>query len=369
MTRQYEDLGLTAETQANFEQVASAEGLLPIKISPYYRGLVAEEVQAIGPGGPLYRAVLPSPERVTFRAPGEVPDFVGDKGNMEGTEDAVIQKYRDRALFLGTTVCFANCQYCFRTQLLSEEHAEGARIPGLDAKIETLRQLVSSDPNITEVILSGGDPLAMGPGNLERVFSAIRQVRSDIDFRVHSRAIAYSPRAFSDRTIELLGSYNVRLYHHITHPYEIRDGQTEVFKRLNAAGVRQYNQCPIIRGINDHPDVLKSLVRTLDDHRVRQVNFFIADPINYGADYRIPLRRLFDMINEVNWTTPSWVNSVRVVLDTPYGKVRREDIVSWGDDGTVVFSRQGHEITYHDLPEELYVPSRRETLLWQTAKS
>ena len=80
----------------------------------------------------------------------------------------------------------------------------------------------------------------------------------------------------------------------------------------------------------------------------------------------MPLKRLFRLVDELYWTTGSWTNGVRLVLDSPVGKVRREDIVSW-DEGTgqVVFQRQGKNVVYHDFPAELDKPGELATLLWR----
>lgn len=344
----------------------SAEyGLLPIKVSPFYNSLVQEEVNAIGTGGPLYRNVYPEDSRLAMKAPYEVPDFVGDKGNMgEDAEHVYIQKYPNRLLMLATENCFSNCQYCFRTNLLSEE--SNIEIPRLDSKIETVTEAVRRDPAVKEVILSGGDPLAISYKGLERLVTSVKNARSDIDFRIHTRAIAFAPQVFKQGLVDLLAEHNIRTYFHITHPYEITDKQLEVFAAMRKAGVRMYNQTPIIRGINDHERVISKLVNQLEKEYVRPVSFFIADPISFGADFRIPLRQLFDMTDQVRWKLPSWAATFRLVLDSPVGKVKREDITNWDEENdTVIFKRQGNTVLYHDLPQSQYIPGDVKKMLWK----
>ena len=176
----------------------------------------------------------------------------------------------------------------------------------------------------------------------------------------------FAPSVVSEEVASLLGQHRVRIYIHVVHPYEIDEPMVAVIKRLQAAGVRTYSQFPILRGINDHVQVLTALLRKLDALRSNPINLFIPDPISYSASFRVPLKRLFRLVDELYWTTGSWTNGVRLVLDSPVGKVRREDIVSWDEgNGRVVFQRQGKNVVYHDFPAELDKPGELATLLWR----
>ena len=126
-----------------------------------------------------------------------------------------------------------------------------------------------------------------------------------------------------------------------------------------------YAQFPLIRGVNDNATVLKILLEKMDQLHIRPLSIFISDPISYSATFRIKLKRIIDIINEVNWTTPSWINSVRLTMDTTIGKVRIENIVSWKENH-VVFSRDGKKVDYYDLDDGIDEPTPLEKLLWKT---
>jgi insertion element IS1 protein InsB len=103
---------------------------------------------------------------------------------------------------------------------------------------------------------------------------------------------------------------------------------------------KNYSQFPILRGINDHPAVLTKLLRALDELDARPINLLIPDPISYLASFRVSLDRLLGLMDNLYWTTSFWTNGVRLVLDTPIGKVRREDIKAWDKEkGVVAFER------------------------------
>lgn len=357
-----------ASLNREFQILAKKENLLPIKVTAFYRKKVEEEVAALGHHeGPLHRAVYPTQERMAVRAEGEVADFVDDRENMpSGLEDVAIRKYENRMLFFPTDVCAAHCQYCFRQDVLNEIHEEkNAPIP-LDKNLENLLAYLDEHPEVQEVILSGGDPMTLSHAKLEQVLTALRDTAKIRNIRVHTRTLIFSPKVFKPATVQLLADTDVRLVSHSIHPYELCEEVEHYSHELDKSGVSLYNQFPILRNVNDHPQVLSEHLARLDEMRMRNLSMFIPDPINFSASFRIRLKRLFKIMDELNWSTPSWVNSTRLVLDTHHGKVRREDLQSYDEaNNSAVFEREGNVIPYHDFPEELDKPGDLKTLLWK----
>ncbi|MFH1284103.1 MAG: radical SAM protein [Candidatus Peregrinibacteria bacterium] len=357
----------TREDIRTFNEEASARGLRPVKVPPFYEQKVLEEMDELGEtGGPLYKAILPSEDRFRIRAPGEVPDFVDDRENMPDlAPHTIVRKYRNRLLFFPTDVCSGHCQYCFRTDVLTEQHDK--KLPTLEEKLDQVIAYLSEHPEIEEVILSGGDPMILPPHQLEEVLKRLKGDAKVANIRIHTRTLAFSPQVFNDRNCKALADANVRLVHHIIHPYEICDEVRSKIDTLNGLGVRSYNQFPVLSGINDHVEVLKRLLTELDNLGIRNLSMFIPDPINYSSGYRMTLERFFRLMDELNWTTSSWVNSTRLVLDTVHGKVRREDLKSIDKTtGIATFEREGKTIKYPDLPEHLDKSSDIKTLLWKS---
>lgn len=355
-----------------FQLLAEEEGLLPIKVTAFYRKKIEEEVAALGHHeGPLHRAVYPTKERLAVRAPGEVADFVDDRENMpNGLADVAVRKYENRMLFFPTDVCAAHCQYCFRQDVLTELHQEKEGQTLFDRNLENLLEYLAEHLEVQEVILSGGDPMTLSHGKLEKVLTSLKETAKVRHLRIHTRTLIFSPKVFKPETIRILADMDVRLVAHSIHPYELCEEVEHYIHELDEAGVRLYNQFPLLRNVNDHPEVLRRHLTKIDELGMRNLSMFIPDPINYSASFRIRLKRLFSILDELNWTTPSWVNSTRAVLDTHYGKVRREDLKSYDEERNLaVFEREGHEIPYHDLPADLDKPGDLRTLLWKDYSS
>ena len=349
-----------------FNAAAQRLNILPVKVTPHYQRLVEAEHAALGHlHGPLARVVFPADDRLQLRAPHEVPDFVEDRTNMPADlHNVLIHKYRRRALFLVTDRCAGHCMYCFRQDVLSHMHAE--TLPAMQQKLDAVVDYLAEHPQVSEIILSGGDPLNVPVRYLTQILQRLRSETGVRDIRVHTRNVVFAPRVLSEEVCALLGAYEARLYLHVVHPYELTPEVTSGIARLQQHGVRTYSQFPILRGINDHLSVLDLLLRRLDALRANPINVFIPDPISYSAAFRMPLTRLFRLLDELYWETSSWTNGVRLVLDTPIGKVRREDIVAWDRaSGVVTFAREGQPVVYHDFPEALDLPGDPAVLLWK----
>lgn len=352
---------------ARYDALAAAERLLPIKVPAFFAAKVEAEVAALGhTEGPLHRMVRPPRERFADHAAGEVPDWVDDRSNMPvAGSRAIVHKYPDRVLFMPTSVCAGHCQYCFRQDVLADAHADG-RVK-LEREFTALVDYLRSRPEVSEVVLSGGDPMTLPLRELETILLGLRALPQLRSIRIHTRALAFLPKIFADPVkLDLLAAADARLVFHFAHPYEVCDDVRAVLSALSARNLRLYNHFPLLRGVNDHVAVLARLIETLDDGRVRTLSVYMPEPIRFSAPYRVSLDRFFALQRELVETTPGWINAVRFTLDSPIGKVRRAHIVARDRAaGTVTFERAGKRFVYPDFPAEMDVPGARELLLWK----
>ncbi len=348
------------ELKDRYEEYVIKDNLLPIKISDYYKEKVLEEVSVIGKGGPLYRSVVPICEKLDVKTSNETRDYVEEgKHNPVKDCDYIIKKYDDRLVFLITDVCLSHCMYCFRSYNLAKFQKSNLKETIIN-KVKILKEYLLSNPEVKEVIFSGGDPLSIGYDNMKYALEELK----DWNIRIHTRAIVYDPFVFTKEMIELLSDYNVRLVFHINHPYEIDNVVENKICEIRKNGIMMYAQFPLLRGINDNSEVLIRLLVKMDELNIRPLSIFIPDPISYGAANRVSLKRIFEIMDDINWHTPSWVNSTRFVMDTTIGKVRRENIVSI-EGKKVTFSRDGKNVIYYDLDDGIDVPTSINTLLWK----
>lgn len=346
-----------------YDFLASKERILPIKISNFYKRKIIEEYNNLKSySGPLHKIIYPSKEKIHLRVLNEVIDFVNDRKNMPpNLNGKVIHKYKNRILFMPTNTCLCHCQYCFRQDVLSE-----FKIKQESDIINDLVKYINNNTEVKELIISGGDPLTINPKKLTSMLYTIKHNTNIDNIRIHTRALAFNPAAFTSEKIELFSELDIRIVNHISHPYEICSTVKEKIKELRLNNIKLYNQFPLLRGVNDHINVLTELLMILDKQGIRNLSIFIPDPINYSATFRISYNRINDIIKKLNWSTPSWINSTRVVLDSSIGKLRLEDVMEFNEDeGIILFKRENKIIKYHDFPEHLDIPGNIDTLLWK----
>lgn len=347
-----------------YSEIAIYEGLLPIKVTPFYKTKIEAESSVLGELGPLWRVAFPSEDRISLRSPNEVEDFVGDRSNTLG-QTGTIMKYANRVLFMATSRCFGHCQYCFRTSMLAGSAAAG----GSEMETESLNHLLEflrANASVTEVILSGGDPLTIPGPRLGSIVEGISSVSTVRSIRIHTRAIVYEPRAFTTEKMDLLAKHNVRVVFHIAHPYELCEVVAGKISELREKNIRLYNQFPLLRNINDHPLVLYRLLEILDEVGVRNLSIFIPDPIFFSAAFRVRLSRVWQIADQLSLISPSWINSTRFVFDSSRGKVRREYYIGRDPETDIaIFMRGNDQIRFPDFPEHLDLPGSLANMLWK----
>ncbi len=183
--------------ESEYNKLVESESILPIKITDFYKKKVQEEISKIGIGGPLYKSVIPTQEKISIKTSVETRDYVEENKHMpiEGV-DYIIRKYEDRLVFIITDICFSHCQYCFRTYNLSKLQKSNLK-ETIYNKIEVLKKYLKQHNEVKEVIFSGGDPLSIGYENMSYALEELK----DWNIRIHTRAIVYEPKVFDDKTI------------------------------------------------------------------------------------------------------------------------------------------------------------------------
>ena len=352
--------------QARYEKLAQEKKLLPVKLTAHYKALLLEEQSALGDqSGPLYRAMLPTEEKLSTVGPGEHPDFINDRLQMpQGSSGCFLHKYSDRVLFLPTHLCLAHCMYCFRQDLLEEKKSEAEK--NLAKNLAELEAYLCKHSEVREIILSGGDPLMLSPKALELIFLRLSQIPHITQFRIHTRAPIFDPRSLSEAHLEVLLRFRVRMVLHCIHPYELEPQLCELLQKAHQRGAKLYNHFPLLRGVNDHPVVLLKLLEHLDLLGVRPLSIYFPEPVLHSAVYRISFVRLREMVETIQQNSPSWLHGLRFCQDSPHGKLQLHEVVKVDEQKcTVTYLRKGQCIEVPDFPKTLDIAGDLKRLLWK----
>jgi EF-P beta-lysylation protein EpmB len=204
------------------------------------------------PADPLLRQVLPAldEERVV---PGFALDAVGDGAARAAR--GVIRKYHGRALLVATGACAVHCRYCFRRHFPYAE--ETAAAEGWREAVAA----IAADPSIDEVILSGGDPLALATPKLAELTDALASIAHLRRLRIHTRLPIVLPERVDAPLLDWLRAlpWPVAVVVHANHANEFDAGVDAAMGALRGAGATLLNQAVLLRGVNDAVDALAAL--------------------------------------------------------------------------------------------------------------
>jgi EF-P beta-lysylation protein EpmB len=233
------------------------------------------------PADPLLRQVLPvlDEERVV---PGFALDAVGDGAARAAR--GVIRKYRGRALLVATGACAVHCRYSFR------RHVPSA---GETAPAEGWRDAVAAiaaDATIDEVILSGGDPLALATPKLAELTAALAAIPHLRRLRIHSRLPVVLPERVDAPLLEWLRAlpWPVAMVVHANHANEFDGAVDAAMAALRDAGATLLNQAVLLRGVNDSTDALAALSTRAVDPGVLPDNLLLLLRVAGTAHFEVP---------------------------------------------------------------------------------
>ena len=280
---------------------------LALAITPYFFNLI----NPADPADPIRRQVVPRAEE-TQTAPEERLDPVGEEESK--AVDGIIHRYPDRVLFLVTDRCAAYCRYCTRSRLVSNAQDYNFH-PEFDASLQYIRE----HPEIRDVLLSGGDPLLLSDNKLDHLLRELRAIPHVEFIRIGSRIPVFLPQRITPTLTEILKKHGpVWMSIHVNHPNECTHALREACERLAFAGVPLGNQSVLLKGVNNDPAVLQSLIHRLLMMRVRPYYLYQCDLITGSAHLRTDPRDGIELIRSLRGHTTGYAIP-QFVIDAPGG--------------------------------------------------
>lgn len=268
-----EHLGLSPEA-CGVSPAAAAR--FPLRVP---RGFAARMTPG-DPADPLLRQVLPvtAEDQVV---PGFGPDPVGDLASVRSP--GLLQKYAGRALLVTTGACAVHCRYCFRREFPYGGHSLAP------AAVDEALALLAADPAVTEVILSGGDPLSLSDRRLDRLLSGLAAIPHVERLRIHTRLPVVLPERVDPGLLRSLGAWPRQLVVviHANHPRELDAGSVAATRRLAGVADLLLNQSVLLRMVNDDVDTLAGLSTALFAAGVLPYYLHQLDPVTGTAHFAV----------------------------------------------------------------------------------
>ncbi len=272
-----------------------------------------ERIEPGNPRDPLLQQVLPV-DLETGTTPDFVKDPVGDGASLQN--GGVIHKYHGRALLIATGACAINCRYCFR------RHFPYAEANASTGQWRNALAYLQGDTSIHEVILSGGDPLSLADRRLSALAEALQAIPHLRRLRIHSRLPVVLPSRVDDDLLAWLagGRLTPVMVIHANHPNELDDRVGAAMRRLQAAGVRLFNQTVLLRDINDDAGVLAELSERLFSIGVQPYYLHLLDRVEGAGHFEVDERRACQVMQALASQLPGYLlpRLVREVAGEPW---------------------------------------------------
>lgn len=231
----------------------------------------AARMQAGNWRDPLLAQVLPLAEENR-----QLPGFVSDPLAESAATDShgVLQKYHGRVLLVTTAACAIHCRYCFRREFPYTE------VTGKQQLEQALASLAER-PEISEVILSGGDPLMLNDQQLKNVLDQINRYAHVQRIRIHTRLPVVLPQRVTPALLQVLrqSAATTVVVIHANHANELDTVTTQALLKLRHGGTTVLNQSVLLAGINNNIAALTALSERLFAAGVLPYYMHMLDPV------------------------------------------------------------------------------------------
>ncbi|MCL4164375.1 UNVERIFIED_CONTAM: hypothetical protein GTU68_046434 [Idotea baltica] len=228
------------------------------------------------PTDPLLRQVLP------MLAEREVSPELCDDPLAEQAALAtpgLLHKYQGRALVISTGACAVHCRYCFRRHFPYADNGPN--------QYQDLLDHVAKDPSIREVILSGGDPLALSDVALAELVGHFAALPHVTRVRLHSRLPVVLPQRVNDSLVSLLTELSVPVVMviHANHANELDASTARAMAALKHPNITLLNQSVLLAGINNSTETLVALSEALFAQGVLPYYLHMTDAVQGTAEF------------------------------------------------------------------------------------
>lgn len=297
-------------TEDERQAISRSESALPLAITPYYAGLIAER----GEQNPVRKTVIPSAAEY-IKVLGEADDPLGE--DHDSPVPGIVHRYPDRALFLTTGYCSVYCRYCTRSRMVGDSCDNKSHFTL--AQWEKGIEYIKANSSIRDVLLSGGDPLTLSNEKLNWLLSRLSEIPHVEFIRIGTKVPTVLPQRITDPLVNILKKYHpLWISIHFTHPDEITAEVAEACEKLSNAGIPLGSQTVLLQGINDEVETMKSLMHNLLKIRVRPYYLYQCDPISGSSHFRTPVEKGLDIIRGLRGHTTGYAVP-HYVIDAPGG--------------------------------------------------
>ncbi len=262
---------------------------------PYFN-----RIKKNNPHDPLLKQVLPINQELK-ETPGYSIDPLAEI--QASPAEGFLHKYHGRVLVPLTGACAINCRYCFRRHF---DYAQHSLSP---TRWQNLLDYLQDNPEISEVIFSGGDPLIIKDPSLQKLIDQISTLSQINTLRFHTRLPIVIPQRITHHLIDMLHQcrLNVVMVVHCNHANEVDDLVAEAMLKLKSAGVTLLNQSVLLKDINDNAQSLIQLSYRLFSAGILPYYIHLLDKVQGAGHFDVNLDKALKLIESIRSKLPGYL--------------------------------------------------------------
>ena len=314
---------LVAVSDEEFAAIEAARAnRIPFGITPYYVSLM--DADNTGTWDRAIRAQVLPPgqyvERMTLQR--EDPDCSQDFMAESDTSpiDGITRRYPQIVILKPILTCPQICVYCQRNWQIQDVFSADAALG--EGKLDRALDWIGKTPEISEVLVTGGDPLLLADDQLERILARLAQMDHVLRIRIGTRTPVTLPQRITESLVRAItrfhepGRREILMVTHFEHPTEITPEAMQAVQRFRLFGVEVYNQL-VFTYYNSRKFETAALRQQLRLIGVTPYYTFNAKGKEETDLYRVPIARLLQEQQEEARLFPGTVRTDEIVFNVP----------------------------------------------------
>lgn len=321
---------------------------IPFGITPYYCSLMDPDNTG-GWDRAIRAQVIPSGQYVDkmteLRSSQDCSlDFMveSDTSPIEG----ITRRYPNIVILKPILTCPQICVYCQRNWQIEDVYSSDAALG--QAKLDRALRWIEETPEITEVLITGGDPLILSDEKIDEILARLAQIDHVVRVRLGTRTPVTLPQRITESLVRIITRYHepgrreMMIVTHFEHTSEITPEAMQAVQRFRLFGVSVYNQL-VFTYFNSRRFETAALRQKLRLIGVTPYYTFNTKGKEETDNYRVPLARLLQEQQEEARLFPGTVRTDEIVFNVPrLGKNylragQNRDIISILPDGRRVY--------------------------------
>ncbi|MGM0475519.1 MAG: lysine 2,3-aminomutase, partial [Bacteroidota bacterium] len=312
-----------------------------LSITPYYLSLIKKDNFR---NDPVFRQAFGGVEELNTLE-SELTDPLSE--DKDSPVEGITHRYPDRVLFHVSNICSMYCRFCTRKRKVGDVDY----IPSND-QLQKGIDYIAGNPQVRDVLLSGGDPLMLPDSKLDWLLAQIRAIPHVEVIRLGTRMPVVLPYRVTPKLVSILQKYHpLWINTHFNHPREITASSREALALLADGGFPLGNQSVLLADINDCPRIMKALVHKLVQNRVRPYYLYQCDLSEGLSHFRTPVGKGIEIMESLVGHTSGFARPT-YVIDAPGGggkiPVMPNYIISWSTHKVVLRNYEGVITTYKE---------------------